>query len=170
MLKPASRIIKAPSLQRSLRRHCPPYQVPGAIISARATSRSLLLLDRPQLYISQGPAIGTAVAAAATLFTATTHQHLIPRSPSEEEMAEDNNNEEWKSKPPYRTAGVNEEFEKKWTATCSCGRIKYWLSRDKPLASKYCHCVDCQSLHGKYILPVDDKGLQYCTPCQGKAS
>lgn len=61
-------------------------------------------------------------------------------------MTEDN--EEWKSKPPYRTAGANEEFEKKWTATCHCARVKYWLSRDKPLASKYCHCIDCQSLHG----------------------
>lgn len=57
--------------------------------------------------------------------------------------------EEWKSRPPYRTASANEQFEKKWTAHCSCGRITYWLSRDWPLASKYCHCVDCQSLHGK---------------------
>ncbi|RYP76688.1 hypothetical protein DL771_001610 [Monosporascus sp. 5C6A] len=61
-------------------------------------------------------------------------------------MSEDN--EDWKNHPPYRTARDNEEFEKKWTATCSCGRVKYWLSRDKPLMSKYCHCVDCQSLHG----------------------
>lgn len=64
-------------------------------------------------------------------------------------MTEDN--EEWKSKPPYRTAGANEEFEKKWTATCHCACVKYWLSRDKPLASKYCHCIDCQSLHGEYL-------------------
>lgn len=146
MLKPVSCIIKAPpSLQRSLRRHCPRYRVPGAVINPRATSRPLLLPHRPQLHISQGPATGTA----ATLFTTTSHQHLIQRSPSEEEMTEDN--EEWKSKPPYRTAGANEEFEKKWTATCHCARVKYWLSRDKPLASKYCHCIDCQSLHGEYL-------------------
>ncbi|RYO99150.1 hypothetical protein DL764_006892 [Monosporascus ibericus] len=64
----------------------------------------------------------------------------------QEEMSEDN--EDWRNHPPYRTARENGDFEKKWTASCSCGRVKYWLSRDKPLASKYCHCVDCQSLHG----------------------
>lgn len=58
--------------------------------------------------------------------------------------------EEWKSKPPYRTVGADEDFEKKWTATCHCGRVKYWLSRDKPLSCKFCHCVDCQSLHGEF--------------------
>ncbi|KAI1138628.1 Mss4-like protein [Hypoxylon sp. FL0543] len=56
--------------------------------------------------------------------------------------------EDWKTKPPYRTAPANEHFDKKWTAHCHCGRVKYWLSRDKPLATKFCHCVDCQSLHG----------------------
>ncbi|KAI0852288.1 Mss4-like protein [Daldinia vernicosa] len=56
--------------------------------------------------------------------------------------------EDWKSKPPYRTTPGNEPFDKKWTAHCHCGRVKYWLSRDKPLAAKFCHCVDCQALHG----------------------
>jgi len=57
-------------------------------------------------------------------------------------------NEDWKSQPPYRTTEANAEFDKKWTAHCSCGRVKYWLSRERPLASKFCHCKDCQSLHG----------------------
>ncbi|KAI1658924.1 Mss4-like protein [Daldinia decipiens] len=56
--------------------------------------------------------------------------------------------EDWKSKPPYRTTPGNEHFDKKWTAHCHCGRVKYWLSRDKPLSVKFCHCVDCQALHG----------------------
>ena len=66
-------------------------------------------------------------------------------------MADDDgsSSEEWKSRPPYRTAPANEQFAKRWTAHCSCGRVKYWLSRERPLASKYCHCVDCQSLHGE---------------------
>ena len=66
-----------------------------------------------------------------------------------EEDGSSSKSEEWKSRPPYRTASANEQFEKKWTAHCSCGRVTYWLSRDRPLASKYCHCVDCQSLHGE---------------------
>ncbi|KAI2466080.1 Mss4-like protein [Annulohypoxylon bovei var. microspora] len=56
--------------------------------------------------------------------------------------------EDWKSQPPYRTTPGNSHFDKKWTAHCHCGRVKYWLSRDKPLASKFCHCIDCQALHG----------------------
>ncbi|RYP46400.1 hypothetical protein DL768_007367 [Monosporascus sp. mg162] len=84
--------------------------------------------------------IPSRITGAAS-FSATSR-----RLQEQEEMSEDN--EDWKNHPPYRTARENEEFEKKWTATCSCGRVKYWLSRDKPLMSKYCHCVDCQSLHG----------------------
>lgn len=60
-----------------------------------------------------------------------------------------NSTEEWKQLPPYRTAkGGNAGMDKKWTAHCHCGRVRYWLSRDKPLASKFCHCIDCQGLHG----------------------
>ncbi|KXJ93372.1 glutathione-dependent formaldehyde-activating, GFA [Microdochium bolleyi] len=71
-------------------------------------------------------------------------------SKSRAAAAEDPNkdNDDWKSKPPYRTTEKNEHFDKIWTAHCSCERVKYWLSREKPLASKYCHCRDCQSLHG----------------------
>ncbi|KAH9909614.1 glutathione-dependent formaldehyde-activating, GFA [Xylariomycetidae sp. FL2044] len=60
----------------------------------------------------------------------------------------DQNGEDWKFRPPYRTTDKNHQFEKKYTAHCHCGRVKYWLSREKPLAAKFCHCVDCQSLHG----------------------
>ncbi|OTB00201.1 hypothetical protein M426DRAFT_66271 [Hypoxylon sp. CI-4A] len=58
--------------------------------------------------------------------------------------------EDWKAKPPYQTAprGSEHLFDKRWTAHCHCGRVRYWLSREKPLATKFCHCVDCQALHG----------------------
>ncbi|KAI1146823.1 Mss4-like protein [Nemania diffusa] len=52
---------------------------------------------------------------------------------------------DWQNRPPYRTDG---SFEKHHTAHCHCGRVTYWLSRDRPLAAKFCHCVDCQALHG----------------------
>ena len=65
-------------------------------------------------------------------------------------MAPEDGSEEWKSRPPYGAPAADAPpFEKRWTAHCSCGRVTYWLSRDRPLASKYCHCVDCQSLHGE---------------------
>lgn len=73
--------------------------------------------------------------------TTTTHK--------DEENEKQKEGGEWRSQPPYRTSEENHHFEKKHEAECSCGRIKYWLSEDKPLASKYCHCKDCQSLHGE---------------------
>ncbi|KAJ9133376.1 hypothetical protein NKR23_g10730 [Pleurostoma richardsiae] len=60
-------------------------------------------------------------------------------------MSSENN--DWKSKDPYRTRGKDEKFDAKWTGRCFCGNIKYQLSRDKPLDVKYCHCRDCQRMH-----------------------
>jgi len=74
--------------------------------------------------------------------TTTTH--------ADEESEKQKEGSEWRDQPPYRTEGRNEHAKKIHEAQCNCGRIKYWLSRDKPLASKYCHCTDCQSLHGTY--------------------
>lgn len=48
-------------------------------------------------------------------------------------------------RPPYQHV---EGFEKKLEGSCHCGRVKYWLKRDKPLDAKYCHCRGCQVLHG----------------------
>ncbi|KAI1640563.1 glutathione-dependent formaldehyde-activating, GFA [Biscogniauxia mediterranea] len=67
--------------------------------------------------------------------------------------------EEWKNRAPYRTTtpssdpDPDHDPDKKpkkqyYTARCHCGRVRYWLSRDRPLAAKFCHCVDCQALHG----------------------
>ncbi|KAI1166450.1 glutathione-dependent formaldehyde-activating, GFA [Nemania serpens] len=56
--------------------------------------------------------------------------------------------DDWKNQPPYCTTATNKEFVKRHTAHCHCGRVRYWLSREKPLAAKFCHCVDCQALHG----------------------
>jgi hypothetical protein len=64
--------------------------------------------------------------------------------------------DDWKNRPPYRTTNTNKEFDKKYTAHCHCGRVKYWLSREKPLGTKFCHCIDCQALHGMHHL------LPYC--------
>ncbi len=56
--------------------------------------------------------------------------------------------DEWKHREPYRIHDSDEGFEVKWKGGCHCGKVKYQLSREKPLASKYCHCTTCQRLHG----------------------
>lgn len=66
-------------------------------------------------------------------------------------------NEDWQHRPPYvrpekRESSASDDksgqFTKRIQGTCHCEKVRYWLSRDKPLASKYCHCSDCQTMHG----------------------
>lgn len=54
---------------------------------------------------------------------------------------------EWKFKAPYKIH-EDSKFNAIYNASCHCGRVKYELSREKPLDSKYCHCNVCQKLHG----------------------
>lgn len=60
---------------------------------------------------------------------------------------------EWKFRAPYKVhenkdgGGFNTLYE----ASCHCGRVKYQLSREKPLDAKYCHCTTCQVLHGSFL-------------------
>ncbi|KAH8681093.1 Mss4-like protein [Xylariales sp. PMI_506] len=55
---------------------------------------------------------------------------------------------DWQNLPPYGAVKGEAVFEKKHEGSCHCGKVRYWLSRDKPLTAKYCHCRECQILHG----------------------
>ncbi|KAF5017582.1 hypothetical protein F66182_10472 [Fusarium sp. NRRL 66182] len=65
---------------------------------------------------------------------------------------EHDNADGWETQPPYQrpdeATEKRESFEKKVHGSCHCGQVQYWLSKDKPLASKYCHCIDCKKIHG----------------------
>jgi len=66
----------------------------------------------------------------------------------------------WRNQLPYQLAlseasdtrsnesSATGTFDKKLEASCHCGRVRYWISRDKPLVAKFCHCGGCQKLHG----------------------
>ncbi|KUI69574.1 hypothetical protein VM1G_05281 [Cytospora mali] len=69
------------------------------------------------------------------------HQH---QASSTTHRSED----EWKHDAPYKIHDSDKDFDVKWEGKCHCGRVKYQLSRDRPLGSKYCHCTTCQRLHG----------------------
>ena len=56
---------------------------------------------------------------------------------------------QWKFRAPYKVHENDENFNARYRASCHCGKIKYQLSREKPLDSKYCHCTTCQKLHGQ---------------------
>lgn len=53
----------------------------------------------------------------------------------------------WQLDHPYCVPTPKETSEAKWEGSCHCGQIRYFLSRDEPLNSKYCHCSDCQTMH-----------------------
>ena len=57
---------------------------------------------------------------------------------------------EWKFEPPYKIHDDAENFKALYNGECHCGRVKYQLSREKPLEAKFCHCRTCQVLHGRF--------------------
>lgn len=65
--------------------------------------------------------------------------------------------DEWKHREPYRIHESAEDFDVKWEGECHCGKVQYQLSRDKPLAAKYCHCTTCQRLHGVRRVATDER-------------
>lgn len=61
---------------------------------------------------------------------------------------------QWKFRAPYRVHEDNDgdNFPVRYEGGCHCGRVKYQLSREKPLNAKYCHCTTCQVMHGMLSL------------------
>lgn len=53
-------------------------------------------------------------------------------------------------RPPYaRPAGHEREpFKAVYGGSCFCDRVKFEISRERPLDAKFCHCPTCQRLHG----------------------
>ncbi|PVH74287.1 hypothetical protein DL98DRAFT_594208 [Cadophora sp. DSE1049] len=41
-----------------------------------------------------------------------------------------------------------EQFKAIYEGGCHCGKVRYQLGRERPLASKFCHCGTCQRIHG----------------------
>ncbi|KAF2427578.1 hypothetical protein EJ08DRAFT_592864 [Tothia fuscella] len=66
----------------------------------------------------------------------------------ENEDPSTNANEEWKKKAPYSIHEDGAGFKVVYEANCHCGRVRYQLNKEKPLASKFCHCTTCQTQHG----------------------
>ena len=58
---------------------------------------------------------------------------------------------EWKHRPPYKVHDNDPNFHVRYEASCHCGKVKYQLSREKPLDAKFCHCTTCQKLHGEPV-------------------
>lgn len=95
------------------------------------------------------------------IHTSTRTQHIMAPSKEEKDAAtsKGNNQEdvegkenEWKFRAPYKIHDDAKGFNALYEASCHCGRVRYQLSREKPLDAKYCHCNTCQRLHGKHSI------------------
>ncbi|KAH8430766.1 GFA family protein [Aspergillus melleus] len=54
----------------------------------------------------------------------------------------------WKHRAPYQLRSAEDFGHVKWHGKCQCGQVRFKLNRDRPLKAKYCHCHNCQLLHG----------------------
>lgn len=54
--------------------------------------------------------------------------------------------DDWRKQPPYGPAEGQDVVY--YTATCHCSRVEYAIYAEKPMDSKFCHCSECQRLHG----------------------
>ena len=69
-----------------------------------------------------------------------------------QQQGADEETADWKKRAPYKIHDSDKDFKVVYEANCHCERVKYQLSREKPLASKLCHCTTCQSQHGTLSL------------------
>lgn len=60
------------------------------------------------------------------------------------------NTPEWQQEAPYKLVENDAAFKVKYTASCMCGEVQYAADSD-PVSAKYCHCTDCQHLHGETV-------------------
>lgn len=74
------------------------------------------------------------------------HENVATQSDEDGDDTGKANGEEGGGKK--RKRGEEDDFKVWYEASCHCGRVKYQLGREKPLASKICHCGTCQVLHG----------------------
>lgn len=120
----------------------------GALrLHRRWTKNTPILQQRPPALLSQVLRPGVTRSYSSTMTKKQeAHQFQAGNSTHRRE-------DEWKSREPYRIHDKDENFDVKWEGECHCGKVKYQLSRDKPLASKYCHCTTCQRLHGVSCSP-----------------
>ena len=70
-----------------------------------------------------------------------------------DEGSTDGEHNQWKFRAPYKVHDNDPNFNARYEASCHCGKIRYQLSREKPLDAKYCHCTTCQKLHGTEYSP-----------------
>lgn len=130
--------------------------------SARAYKRnayniSTLALLSPPRRLPQSP-FSTSSKPLKSMSSTPTSPEVRSTIHGEETIKEDEI--VWRTADPYRKPTDDDaDFKAEWEGSCHCGGIKYLLGREKPLSSKYCHCVDCQRMHAVSERPPGEGSL-----------
>ena len=126
---------------------------------------SFLLFFRRFLYLSLLDSVTRSIFETVYILLSASRLHCATMAPNHEQLKQARKNgsedhellgekNEWKFYPPYKVHDDDSNFKALYDGSCHCGRVKYQLSREKPLASKYCHCNTCQVLHGTCFLSL----------------
>lgn len=113
-----------------------------------------LLLSKSAIHTSQVPSI------ISRLYQVNRHTQISSLGTMAPANGDNGDNGElegelnqWKFRAPYKVHESNEDFHARYEGSCHCGKVKYQLSREKPLDAKFCHCATCQKIHGRYMNP-----------------
>lgn len=109
---------------------------------------SFPILSTPVFYCYYNHKTSDQDACQVTMASSTHDSRTDAVSSSPPRDDGDEVDEAWKDEHPYKTPDADFLANVAWKGTCHCGEVCYYLSREKPLASKYCHCGDCQTMHG----------------------
>lgn len=81
------------------------------------------------------------------------HSSAIAMAPANGDNGDSGSTEgelnQWKFRAPYKIHENDPNFHVRYEGSCHCGKVRYQLSREKPLDAKFCHCTTCQKLHGQ---------------------
>ena len=120
-------------------------------------------------HLALGLSLPTRIASRTSFLKSSLYsvanQYTRPISTTPHRYTDEMGLDDWKERAPYRIHENTDDFKVRYEASCHCGRVKYQLSREKPLDAKYCHCTTCQRLHGQSLHTP-----QACLPTADDAS
>jgi hypothetical protein len=96
------------------------------------------------------PLISTRYLTSTTsTMSPTSNEKAQARSNGHDAEDIEGEHNEWKFNAPYKVHSKDGDgFKALYEGSCHCGRVKYQLSRERPLDAKFCHCTTCQVIHG----------------------
>jgi hypothetical protein len=124
----------------------------GANRDARARNDSQLMSSlyaaRIKSQVKQSSSLSKKYHNIVVTLITTRNTPKMGHANTNDSLGHNSEVEDYTRRPPYLLQPLQEFGEVKWHAQCQCGQVKYALRRERPLNAKFCHCRQCQVLHG----------------------